>query len=300
MDLEACRVALDVVRRGSFAAVARDRDTDPSTISRTVAGLERALGLRLFQRSTRRLALTEAGAHFVAKVEPLLDELSRVGEEARGRAAAPAGTLRLTTSVAFGQVRVVPLLPAFRRACPALRVELLLTDANLDLVADRVDLAIRLAPRVEQDYVAARLLRTRYRVVVSPGYLRHAPALRLPTDLSAHRCLLSALPDYRSRWRFRAPDGTIAEIAVDGDVVTTNALALRDCALAGSGPALLADWLIGDDLAAGRLVDPFPDRQATATDFDTSVWLVYPSRAWVPAKVRAAITVIRDGLSGAG
>lgn len=298
MDLESCRIVLDVARRGSFAAVARDRDTDPSTISRAVASLERELGLRLFQRSTRRLALTEAGAHFAGRVEPLLDELSRVGEEARASTAAPTGTLRLTTSVAFGQVRLVKLLPALRRTYPTLRLELLLTDANLDLVAERIDLAIRLAPRVEQDYVAARLLRTRYRVVVSPGYLPNAPPLRSPVDLARHRCLLSALPDYRSRWRFLGADAVVAEVAVDGDIVTTNALALRECVLAGLGPALLADWLVGDDLAAGRLIDPFPEHRATATDFDTGVWLVYPSRAWVPAKVRAAIGVIRDGLSG--
>lgn len=298
MDLDALRILVDVARRGSFAAVARERDTDPSAVSRAVAALEAELGTRLFQRTTRRVALTEAGAAYLARVEPMVEELEGAAEEARAVATGPSGTLRLTASVAFGQTRLVPLLPALRAAHPGLRLELILTDATLDLVAERVDLAIRLAPRVEGDVVAARLLATRYHVCASPGYLRGAPPLRAPADLAAHRCLVSALPDYRSRWRFRAADGRVAEVSVTGDLATTNALALRDCALAGMGPALLADWLVGADLAAGRLVDPFPDLRATATEFETGAWIVYPSRAWLPAKVRATIAFLRGHLTG--
>jgi DNA-binding transcriptional LysR family regulator len=293
MDLQALRDFVDVARRGSFAAVARERETDPSTISRSIAALEAALGTRLFQRSTRLLALTEAGGLYLARVEPLLEEMERAAEEARMVSATPSGTLRLTASVAFGQTWLVPLLPELRAAFPALRMELLLSDARLDLVAERVDLAIRLAPRIEGDFVAARLFRTRYRVCASPEYLAASPPLVAPPDLEAHRCLLSALPEYRSRWRFRAPDGTLSEVPVAGDLATTNALALRDCARAGMGPALLADWLVGADLAGGRLVDPFPGLEVTATDFETSAWLVYPSRSWLPAKVRAVIDLLR-------
>ncbi len=266
------RIFVEVARRGSFAAVARERDTDPSSISRAVAALEDRLGLRLLQRTTRSVALTEAGGLYLSRIEPLIEELARAGEEAVATASGPSGTLRLTTSVAFGQMKLVPLLPALRAAYPALRLELLLTDANLDLVAERVDLAIRLAPRVVGDFVAARLLTTRYHVSATPEYLAAGAPLMSPAHLTACRCLLSALPDYRSCWRFRDGSGQVAEIAVGGDVVTTNALALRACALAGMGPALLPDWLIGEDLRAGRLVDPFPNHRATATDFDTGVW----------------------------
>jgi DNA-binding transcriptional LysR family regulator len=298
METSALRVFLDVVQRGSFAAVARDRDTDPSTVSRSIAALEQELGIRLLQRSTRRIALTEAGAQYHGRIAPLLEELEHAGEEARVTMRGPSGTLRLTTSVAFGQTRIVPLLPALRRAHPALRLELLLSDARLDLVAERVDLALRMAPRIEGDVVASLLMPTRYHVAASPDYLRRAPPVAAPRDVSQHRCLLSALPEFRTRWRFRAPNGGVREVAVSGDLVTTNAVALRDCALAGLGPALLPDWLIGPDLAEGRLVDPLPDHRVTATAFETGVWIVYPTRALVPAKVRAAIDFLRAHLPG--
>jgi len=296
MDLEMLRIFVEVARRGSFAAVARARDTDPSSISRAIASLEDRLGLRLLQRTTRSVTLTEAGSLYLARVEPLIEEFARAGEEALATAAGPSGTLRLTTSVAFGQMKLVPLLPGLRAAFPTMRLELLLTDANLDLVAERVDLAIRLAPRVVGDFVAVRLLATRYHVCATPEYLAASPILAEPAQLAGRSCLLSALPDYRSCWRFRHEGGQMTEIAVGGDVITTNAMALRACALAGMGPALLPDWLIGEDLRDKRLVDPFPKHRATATDFETGVWLVYPSREWLPTKVRAAMAFIQRAL----
>lgn len=297
MELDTLRIFVEVARRGGVAAVARERDVEPSSISRAVAGLEERLGTRLFQRTTRQVALTEAGEIYLSRVEPLVEELERAGEDAMAATAGPAGTLRITTSVAFGHMKLVPLLPALKSAYPALRLDLLLTDANLDLVAERIDLAIRLAPRVEGDFVAARLLRTRYHVCATPNYLKAAAPLEVPEHLSQHRCLLSALPDFRSRWKFRSASGEIREVPVSGDLFTTNALALRECALAGMAPALLPDWLIGADLAAGRLVDPFPLECTTATDFETGAWLVYPSRTWLPTKVRAAIEFIRGRLN---
>lgn len=294
MELDALRLFVEVSRRGSFAAVARDRDTDPSTVSRAVAGLEDGLGLRLFQRSTRRMALTEAGHLYLARIEPLVEELDRARDEALTISSGPVGTLRLTASVAFGQTCLLPLLPGFRAAYPRLRLELLLTDANLDLVADRIDLAIRLGIRPEIDGIGAKLVDTRYRVCASPAYLERSAPLRRPEDLREHRCLLFALPAYRSRWLFRNGTGSVAAVPVAGDLVISNAVALRACALDGLGPALLPDWLVADDLARGGLVALFPDLDATATTFETAAWLLYPSRAYLPTKVRATIAFLKE------
>lgn len=297
MDLDALDLFLDVARRGSFAATARARGLDPSSVSRTIATLESALGVRLFQRSTRRFSLSEAGALYRARVEPLIEEMRRAAAEAANVSAAPQGVLRLTASVALGTVRVAPALPAFRKAFPALKLDCLFTDANLDLVAERIDLALRLAPAIEGDLVATRLFDTRYHVVASPSYLAAAPPLRAPDDLAGHRCLLLALQTVRTRWLFRDRKGAVEEVAVDGDVVLSTPLALRAAALAGLGPALLSDLIVGDDLAAGRLVDLFPKRRATATTFDTGAFAVYPSRAFLPNKVRAAIDFFRRELA---
>jgi DNA-binding transcriptional LysR family regulator len=288
MDTEDLRLLMAVAGAGSFAAAARIRGTDPSSVSRAVAAVERRLGLRLFQRSTRRLSLTEAGEAYLRRVEPLLDELDQARDEAQATGRGPLGTLRLTASVAFGQRCLVPLLAEFRERFPQLALELLLTDANLDLVAERIDLAVRLGPAPTGDVIARRLLATRYRVCAAPGYARGRP-LAGPEELSGVDCLLFLLPEYRSRWRFRDPAGRTVEVAVQGSLALSNALALRECALAGMGPALLADWLVGEDLARGALVDLFPDHEVAATEFATAAWLLYPSRSYLPRKVTATI-----------
>jgi DNA-binding transcriptional LysR family regulator len=294
MDLNALDLFATVARRGSFAAVAKERNVDPSSVSRAIADLEAELGLRLFQRTTRSMTLTEAGDLYLARIEPLIEEMARARDDAMQVTGAPRGLLRLTASVTFGQMRLVPLLPAFRARYPDLRLECLFTDANVDLVADRVDLAVRLAPVVEGDLIASKLMDTRYRVVASPGYLAaHAP-LSTPADLSAHKVLLFNIKAYRSRWLFRDADGREDAVPISGDITLAPAGSLLTAALAGLGPALLPDWLVDDAIAGGDLVNLFPAHAATATSFDTAAWLVYPSRAYLPGKVRAMADFLRE------
>jgi len=293
MDLDALRMVIDVLERGSFAAAARERGVEPSSISRLVANLEAELGFRLFQRTTRHLSPTEAGAAYLARAGPLLEDLDAARDEARFASAGPSGTLRLTASVAFGTRRILPLIPAFRVAYPAVQLELVFTDSNLDLVAERIDLAVRLAPQVSGDLVCTRLMPTRYRVCAAASYWEAHSPVSHPTDIKRHRCLLFALPTYRKSWLFRAEGQAALEVPVAGDIVVSNALALYEATRMGLGPALLPDWLIADDLAAGLLVDGFPGFEAAATSFDTAAWLLYPSRAFLPNKVRVAIDFLR-------
>ena len=298
MDIENLRIFVRVARRGSFAVVARDCGADPSSISRAIATLEDELQVRLLQRSTRRMMLTEAGEKYLARVEPLLEEFDRSKEDVLATSAAPIGTIRLTASVGFGQKCIAPLLPKLRDCLPDLGIDLVLTDANLDLVSESIDLAIRLGPSRDSALIGVKLIETKYRVCASPAYLARTSSegrlLRTPADLAGHRCLLLDLPDYRSRWLFRDTRGAIGEVAIDGDVVISNPLVLLGCAVNGMGPALLADWIAKDDLASGALVALFPDCAVTATEFETAAWLLYPSRAYLPRKVRATIDFLRE------
>jgi DNA-binding transcriptional LysR family regulator len=296
MDLQALTLLADVARLGSFAAVARARGWDPSAVSRSIAALEADLGLRLFQRTTRRLALTEAGDLYLTRALPLLEELQRIGDQARAAQTVPRGLLRLTASVTFGQAILMPLLPAFRARCPEVGLECLFTDQNLDLTQDRIDLAVRLGPAVEGDVIASRLMTTRYRVVASPAYLAGSPALDGPADLARHRLLLFTIRPFRSRWLFRDAAGTVHEQPVAGDVAVSPAGAILDAALAGMGVALLPDYLTDPRIAEGRLAHLLPQWDVAATTFDTGAWLVYPSRAFVPAKTRAMIDFLREHL----
>ncbi len=300
MHLESLRTFAEVVRLGSFAAAARALDASPSAVTRTIAALEAELGARLLQRTTRKLALTAGGEAYLAQVQPLLEELDAAGDALRAGAGQVHGVVRLTASVAFGQVMLVPLLPALHQAYPGLQVELLLSDAVVDLVLQRVDIALRLAPSADASLIGQRLRPMHYRVVASPAYLRKHCRPRHPQDLADCPCLRFPLPGYRTQWSFRARAGAEAsqplDVPVGGWLVVSSALALRQSALDGLGPALLADWLVLDDIEAGRLVDLFPKWEATATQFDSAVWLLYASRVHVPQRVRATIEFLRTRL----
>ncbi|WP_299043992.1 LysR family transcriptional regulator [uncultured Tateyamaria sp.] len=295
MDIAALRTVQLVAQHHSFAAVARVLDVDPSSVSRTVAGIEAQLGLRLFQRSTRTLTLTEAGALYLDRIGPLLDDLDLARDAAAEISTRPSGRVRLTASVAFGHDMIVPLLSDLRSALPEIALELILSDQTVDLVGGQIDLAIRLAPAPKGDLISARLCATRYRVVAAPAYVQTHGAPDTPAGLSAHQCLRMTLPEYRTEWRFRQQQAETV-VGVTGPILISNALALRAAARNGLGPALLADWMTQRDLKDGRLVDLFPDHQVTATTFDTGAWLLYPSRAYLPAKVRAVIDFLRARL----
>jgi DNA-binding transcriptional LysR family regulator len=297
MDLNDLTLIRDTAGLGSFAAVARQRGVDPSSVGRLVAGIETELGVRLFSRTTRRMELTEAGALYLARIAPLIEEFERAREEARSIQSEPRGTLRLSASATFGQHVIVPRLAAFREAYPEVVVEGLFSDTNIDLVADRIDLAIRLASEIEGNYVVSKLMETRYRVVASPDYLSGMAPLLRPEDMRDHRAVLFPFRDFRSRWLFRDARGRVIEQPVAGDIVLSPAGAIRDAVLAGLGPALLPDWLIAEDLIAGRLSTCIEGWDVTATTFDTAAWLVYPSRSYVPGKVRAMIDYLRSGMN---
>lgn len=298
MDVSVLQVFVEVMRQGSFAAVARDRDLDPSSVSRTIAGLEKELGVRLFQRTTRQLSPTEAGTAYFERIEPLVEEIQQATDITADFSGQPRGNLRVTASVAFGHRCIVPLLPEFEAQYPDLTVDLLLTDAVVDLLAERIDVAVRLGLLADSTLIAQQLMRTHYTVCASPDYLKQFEPLENPMDLENHNCLLFPLAGFRSRWIFKAQNGELSEVSVSGRTVISSAIALQQCAIAGMGLALLPNWLIDDDLQAGSLINAFPDYDVTATDFITAAWLVYPSRAYVPLKVRVFIDFLKNAILG--
>jgi len=298
MELSVLQTFVDVVKQGSFAAVARERNVDPSSVSRAIAGLEEELGIRLFQRTTRQLSLTEAGMTYFQRIEPLVEEMQQAIDVATDISGQPKGALRITASVSFGLKRIVPLMPDFRAMYPDLTVDLLLTDTNVDLFTERIDLAIRLGLLADSTLIAQQLMQTHYFVCASPQYLKQKGHPKSPSDIENHDCLLFPLAGFRSRWRFKNSDQEENEVFVRGHTIISNAIALQECAIAGMGLALLPNWLIEEDLRDGALVNVFPNYAVTATEFSTAAWLVYPSRAYVPLKVRVFIDFLKQLISG--
>lgn len=298
MEIESVRVFVDVMKQGSFAAVARQRNRDPSSISRTISSLEDELGFRLFQRTTRRLAPTEAGTKYFNRIEKLIGEFDLAGEAALDLVSSPTGTLRVTACTSFGQRVLAPLLPELRSRFPDLVIDMHLVDHAVDIVEDKIDLAVRFGKRPEGDFIVSRLVPRRFRVCASPHYLEQHGKPARPAELEQRDCLLFSFPGYRSEWKFRKRDEAVIAVPVTGHVLISHGVTMTTCAVAGLGPALLPDWLCADEIDAGELVDLFPEFECTATDFDTSAWLVYPSRSYMPLKLRAFIDFLREKVEG--
>lgn len=298
MDIEALRIFVDVMKHGSFAAVARQRDVDPSSVSRSISALEAELGVRLFQRTTRKLAPTEAGAEYFARVEGPLREVERAGQQALDLLGQPTGTLRVTACTSFGQRVLAPLLPKLRERYPRITIELVLADHHVDIVEEQIDVAIRFGPKPGADFIASRLVPRRFHVCASPAYLEKHGRPRHPLDLSARDCLLFPMQGYRSVWKFRREGEKAIPVPVTGHLIVSHGLTMTACAVQGLGPALLPDWLCRGEIASGQLVDLFPDYEWAATDFDTAAWLVYPSRDYIPLKLRAFIDFLREEVTG--
>ena len=299
MDTQHLRTFVEVVRQGSFAAAARRLDLATSQATRAVAAIESELGARLLHRTTRKVTLTQPGAAYYEQVSVLLEQLDAAAEDLRSSTAEVRGMVRLTASLALGQRLVMPLLPKLHALYPGLQLDLRFSDMNVDLIGQQVDIALRQGPAVDDSLVGARLARLRYRVCASPAYIERCGRPRVPADLVDCDCLRIALPGFQSEWTFRPLGGDAAQtevVPVKGWMVASSALSLHQAALAGLGPVLLADWLQDEDIAAGRLVDLFPEYEATSTNFDSAVWLLYASREHLPRRVRVVVDFLRSEL----
>lgn len=293
MDFENVRVFVDVMEHGSFAAVARQRNVDPSSISRSVASLESQLGFRLFQRTTRKIAPTEAASEYFSRVKDLIGEFDRASEAALDLVSLPNGSLRITACTSFGQRVLAPILPEFRALYPDLTLELLLMDSHVDLIKEKIDIAVRFGQRPEGDFISQKLVSRRFYVCASPTYLKTIGTPKGPGDLSKLDCLLFSLPGYCSTWKFRDTHNNTFDVPVTGHLLISHGLTMTACAVAGLGPALLPDWLCQDEIKSGLLIDMFPDYACTATEFDTAAWLIYQKCSYLPVKTRVFIDFLK-------
>lgn len=294
MELNNLRIFVDVMRRGSFAAVARDHDMSPSSVSRAIANLEAELGVRLLQRTTRQMQPTEAGQLYFQRIEPAVDELQQAQLAASDISQQPAGTLRITTSNTFGNMAIMPLIPEFAQRYPGLSLDVVMTEANLDLLAEGIDVAVRLGTLNDSSLVATRLYDMDFVICASPAYLQKHGVPQNPEDLSEHNCLLFPMPGYYNHWVFRDGQGNISTMNVNGQISVSNALALKQCAMHDMGISLLTRWTVWREIEEGSLVQLFPDYDVTASDFDNAIWLVYPSKGYLPMKVRLLIDFLKE------
>ena len=272
-----------VVEAGSFAGAAQRLGVSVSSVSRLVAVLETHLGVRLLNRTTRRISLTEAGRAFHERSVQLLADLEEAEASASEGAAVPRGTLRLSCPVSFGTQHVAPAIALFMRKYPTVKVEVELSDRIVDLVDEGFDAAVRIGAVRGQNLVARRVGATKLVCCASPAYLSAHGEPRTPEDLAKHACLLYQYAPQRDTWPFKDRKGDERRVRVSGPAYANNGAFLAALAREGTGIAYEPDFIVGEDARAGRLVPIL--RGYTATTGAISV--VYASRRHLSAKVRA-------------
>jgi DNA-binding transcriptional LysR family regulator len=285
-----------VVELGSFSRAASEAAMKVSTVSRSIGALESDMGVALFNRTTRRLHLTEAGHIFYERAAHILAEL----DEARGFTsslnARPHGLLRINIPGAFGRLHVMPHMAAFLARFPEVRLDATLTDVTVDLIETGADVAVRIGALADSILIAKRLAPHRRLLVASPAYLA-ARAPQEPADLREHECLLFALQP-ASAWYCRPSDAKTAEpiaVAVGGRLRANDSEALRDAALRDLGLALLPTWLVGHNIRAGRLIAVLPKWEwLIAPGPERAIWAIYPPKKVVPPKTRAFLDFLAE------
>ncbi|AJC45711.1 LysR family transcriptional regulator [Xanthomonas sacchari] len=274
---------LRVLDLGSISAAARSLDLSVAVASQRLQRLERALGVRLLHRTTRRLHPTPEGLQLAEQGRPLVEDLESLAGGLRQAGVAAAGTLRVTMSAAFGRLYVSPLLPRFMALHPQVRLSVHLSDNVVDLVSEGFDLAIRIGTLRDSSLVARRLAGNRRMLCASPDYLRRHGTPATPADLAAHACLLLTGSDGRQdTWRLQGLHGEIA-VRVAGPLETNFGEVLRDAAVNGQGIAVHSEWHVAEDLRQGRLRQVLADYPLA----ETGIYAVMPQRRLVPPRVRA-------------
>ncbi len=277
-----------IAETGNISAVAREMGMTQPSVSKQLAALETDLGVRLLQRTTRRLSLTEAGATYYESARRILDEVAAAETRVRQNDAGLTGTLTVTTSQPVGLRLVVPLVARLQRQHPALKVQLTLSDQLLDLVEEGVDVAIRGGRLADSTLVARRLGSIRLIVVGTPEYFARRGEPAVPTDLADHNVLSYQWLGHSPEIRFSKGKTEFAA-RTSGAFRSNSPLALVEAARQGMGIAVVTAWLVSDDLRSGAL-------RAVLTDYalpPLELNAVYPSARQVPLKVRAFIDMVQ-------
>jgi DNA-binding transcriptional LysR family regulator len=284
IDLNRVATFVRVARTGSFTAAAKELGLPVSSVSRSVAGLEQELGVRLLHRTTRRLSLTDGGQHFFRRMSTVLGEAEEAARAVMGFAVEARGVVRITAPPDLGGQQQLPrILKRIREAHPGLSFELLLSTRVLDMVADGIDLAVRAGVLPDSSLMVRKVRESTLALFAAPDYLERRGRPRSLDDLLQHDCLCYGGRDGRLPWRLTGPGGT-RTLQVKGVIVCDDMIFLRDAASVGMGITLVPVDIVTSALEEGRLVRVLPryGRDGGA------VYVVWPSQKLVPAAVVTA------------
>ena len=290
----AVQLFIRVVETGSFSKAAAELGITQPTATKAVAATEKRLGARLLHRSTRGVTPTEVGALYYEKCKLIAREIDEADNLATLLQSQVGGTLRISTSVAFGRRVLVPLVLRYMRQHPEVTIDLAFDDRYVNLVEQGADLAIRMG-RLADSTLGARYLGTNpWLMAASPSYLRERGAPRTAADLAAHACLVYSSVQGDDRWSLATPDGVELAVPVKGPLRSNNLSAVLAAARAGLGLAVLPWYVARESVADGSVVQVLADHSLPAQE----VHAVFPSPKWVPSKVTSFIAFLQQSLAG--
>ena len=286
---EAMNLFVRVVESGSFTKVAKEFGTTQPTVTKQVAALEAQLKVRLLNRNTRGVSLTEPGALYYERCKTILGQVSEAEDVVKVRQTQVNGLLRVGSSVAFGRRVVVPLVLEFMARHPQVKVDLSFDDRYTDLVAQGIDVAIRLGKLADSGLGARSLGQNPWALVASPSYLRRHGTPRKPTELRGHDALIYSSVQGDDFWRLRTPAGELVNVPVSGRMRSNNLSALLAAARAHLGVAALPRYVAAESLASGRVVEVLK----TCHLPEQEIHAVFPSPRLLPQKVSSFVAFMQ-------
>ncbi|MFZ5748170.1 MAG: LysR family transcriptional regulator [Pseudomonadota bacterium] len=289
-DFEGWAVFASVIEARSFSGAAETLGVSKATVSKAISRLEARLGTSLFHRTSRRLTLTDSGKALAERAQRLLVEGTAAEEAALDAARAPAGMIRVAAPLSFGIQHVAPAIAEFLAEHPAIKVDLTLSDARVDIVAEGIDVALRIAELPDSSLRTRRLGDVAVHLVGAPAYFARAGRPAHPADLSHHACFPYTNSSHPDIWRLRGAGGEEASVRIDGPLRTDNGDSMLPALRAGLGIGFLPGFLVDADLAAGTLEKVLPEWSVSRA----AIHLLTPPGTLRPARVEALIQFLAD------
>ncbi len=280
---------VEIIAKGSLSAAARAEGIAPAMIGRRLDALEERLGVKLLQRSTRKIALTDEGSSFLEHCQRILADLQDAEASVSDRSVRASGHLTISAPAGFGRQHVAPLLPAFLAQHQDVSLSLNLNDRLVDLIGEGVDVAIRIATLTDSNLVGVKLADNQRVVVAAPAYLQRHGTPRSPQDLADHNCLAMSSEGSQRGWTFRQ-HGKNLTLKVSGNMVCNDGAVLHDWSLLGYGLAWRSMWEVATEIESGKLCTVLDDYAAPGND----IYAVFAQRRHLPLRVRAFVDFLRQ------
>lgn len=288
--IDGMKTVVAVAETGSFTAAGERLNISKALVSKYVGEVEDALGVRLFNRSTRRLAITEEGKNYYDKVVPLLEEYGELIESVAGEQTKPRGLIRISAPVTFGESSLSPVIPEILARNPDLSIDLQLTDRKIDMLQEGIDLVIRIGGVDDSNLIARQINTYKLTMCASPSYLAKHGCPQSPQELSAHKVVIDSNFRIGKQWPLIANDGESHVVEVTSKAAVNSPRAVKEIALKDGGIALIPNFVIAEELEKGEL-------QEILKDFHTlefGMFAIYPHRRYVPKKVRAFVDFLYE------